>query len=89
VSLEQGACAHCGAAVSVLDADAVEKAVRALSAAPAKAVQSEPVRRPTAYSPQSMEKLRGRMDTPLLEPGGPLYDLFENAIGEVVDWLSD
>ena len=37
-----------------------------------------------------MEKLRGRMDTPReLEPGGPLYDLFENAIGEVVDWLSD
>lgn len=80
VAIEKdAACRHCGAPVSILDADAMEKAVVRLQAG-------------AASKPGGMEELRGRMNRkplqrPALERAPTAYDLLDEAITAFADFF--
>ena len=94
VTLEKdAACQHCGAAVSILDADAMEKTLIELKSAAAKpSYRDAPGSRPVegAVSPEGMRVLRQRMHDRVFHPrssGDSTYDILSEAIDSIAGWL--
>ena len=90
---KDAACRHCGAAVSILDADAVEKRLTELNTrinrrpAPADYVPVRPASAKPARKPFDWEPRHGGWAAGV--GGETVYDLVDDAIGSFANWFND